>query len=194
MANSRYAIKYLSLAKCIQITDKSLIYLCKMGFFQHIKYLNLRGCTLVTDKFLKYFTGFHGLAHYARAIQQQQENHHRFSSGGGLCHQMMGSEVRLLPAIPLHLKSLDLSKCAITDKSLEYLCRLVAVKPDVLKRLSVRSCENVSDEGVKMLAVNCRNLQHLNVTRCGRVTASSLREVKRNCKCCIIQHTNFSFC
>lgn len=170
-----------------------------MGFFQHIKYLNLRGCTQVTDKFLKYFTGFHGLSHYARALNNPQSQ--RTTCGGGLLSAQMANcgngsldQMRLLPAIPLFLKSLDLSKCAITDKSLEYLCRLVAVKPDVLKRLSVRACENVSDEGVRLLAVYCRALQHLNVTRCARVTASSLRDVKRNCRSCIIQHTNFSFC
>ncbi len=54
---SKFRIKYLSLAKCPQITDNSLIYLSKTGFFSQIKYLNLRGCTQITDKFIKYFTG-----------------------------------------------------------------------------------------------------------------------------------------
>lgn len=184
--NSRYRIKYLSLAKCVQITDKSLIYLCKMGFFHQIKYLNLRGCTLITDKFLKYFTGFHGLLNYAKMKQQKQEISNLSSLG---CY-----EPRLLPSIPLNLKSLDMAKCSITNKSLEYLCRLVSIKPDVLKRLSLRCCENITDDGIKLLALYCRNLQHLNVTKCSKITSNSLRDIKRNCKCCIIQHTNFSFC
>ena len=187
--NSRYGIKYLSLAKCVQITDKSLIFLCKMGFFLHIKYLNLRGCSQVTDKFLKHFTGFHGLVNYAKATQHQQYvKKDDISITPGL------ESLRLLPAIPLYLKSLDLSKCSITNKSIEYLCRLVSVKPDILKRLSLRSCENITDEGVRLLAIYCRNLQHLNVAKCSKVTSISLRDIKRNCKCCIIQHTNFSFC
>ncbi len=47
---SKFHIRYLSLAKCNLITDKSLIYLCKVGFFEQIKYLNLKGCALITGK------------------------------------------------------------------------------------------------------------------------------------------------
>ena len=48
----KFHIKYLSLAKCELVTDKSLVYLCKAGFFEHIKYLNLRGCVQVTGSYI----------------------------------------------------------------------------------------------------------------------------------------------
>ena len=191
--HSRFKMKYLSLAKCIQITDKSLIYLCKLGFFQQIKYFNLRGCTSITDKFMKYFTG-------AQFIQKVRLN---YQSGNCekinylnleniLKNNKSPKELKLI--FPLQLKSLDLAHCQITDKSIEYLCRLISVKPDILHRLSLRSCDNITDKGIRLLALNCSNLQHLNVTKCSNLTSKSLKEVKVNCKSCIIQHTNFSFC
>jgi hypothetical protein len=53
----RYKIKYLSLAKCPLISDKSLIYLTSLSFFNQIKYSNLRGSGIISDKFVNYFTG-----------------------------------------------------------------------------------------------------------------------------------------
>lgn len=190
MAPSRFKIKYLSLAKCTLITDRSLVHLCKAGFFQQIKYLNLRGCTQVTDKFVKYFTGFYGLNRTTTTTRHTNAT----TSETALNSSGNYYESKLVPYVPLNLKSLDMAKCCISNKSIEYLCRLVAIKSDILKRLSVRCCDRIDDDGIRMLAMYCKNLQHLNVTKCTKVTSNSLREIKKNCKSCLIQHTNFSFC
>ncbi|CAF0990050.1 unnamed protein product [Brachionus calyciflorus] len=177
----KYKIKYLSLAECPLITDYSLIYLCKLGFFKNIKYLNLRGCTKITDKFTKYFVGSNMIV---KLIQNE------FTTEA----ETNFSKLKMKFMIPFDLKSIDLSKCSISDKSIEYLCRLAAINPDSLQRLSLRSCDDISDYGIKHLAINCKNLQSLNVTKCNKVTAQSLKEIKKNCPSCVIQHTNFSFC
>jgi hypothetical protein len=176
---AKFHIKYLSLAKCSQISDKSLIYLCKAGFFQEIKYLNLRGCSLVTDRFMKYFT-----------CSQVVTNHLLSTTNPDFI-------LNLNLALPLHLKSIDLSKCSITDKSIEYLCRLVALKPNRiydLGKLNLRGCTNLTDQSIRLLALNFKELNHLNITNCVRVSDDSLKEIKFNCKSCIIQHSIFSFC
>ena len=173
-----YKLKYLSLAECPLITDYSLIYLCKVGFFQQIKYLNLRGCSKITDKFIKYMVGANFIA---RFIQDEL----MVSSLSKIQHKFF---------IPLELRTIDLSKCSISDKSIEYLCRLAILKPDSLKRISLRYCDGITDIGIRNIAANCRNLQSLNVTKCANVSSQSLREIKKNCPSCVIQHTNFSFC
>ncbi len=172
----KFEIKYLNLAQCIQITDESLIHLCKQGFFKSIKRLNLRGCTLVTDKFMKYFSG----SCYIQKLQAHYDANKWNSTG-------------LHDFIPFQLKSLDLAKCSLTDKSLEYLCRMISIE-DNLERLCVSGCLNISDYGVRILSLNCKRLLRLNVKKCRLVTARSLKEMKLNCHRCVIQHTNFSIC
>jgi hypothetical protein len=168
----RYKIKYLSLAKCPHISDKSLIYLANLGFFNQIKYLNLRGCIMVTDKFIKYFTG----------SNSEMRNELNFSRKQGLSK------------LPVQLKSIDLGKCSVSNKSLEYLCRLVNLVPTALQRLSLRNLDFIDDNGIRIVAKNIRHLQHLNVAKCPKITSNSLQEVKKNCKSCIIQHTSLTFC
>ena len=180
-STTRFKIKYLSLAKCPLITDSSLIYLSKVGFFAQIKYLNLRGCSGVTDKFMKYFTG-------SKMIKSIRFDELKESSSFS---EAKNSDKL---ALPCQLKSLDLAKCSITDKSIEYLCRLATFKPNVLQRLSLRACDSITDNGVLLLALNCRQLQHLNLTKCNKITTQSLKKIKENCQECIVQHTNFSFC
>ena len=168
----RYKIKYLSLAKCPHISDKSLIYLANLGFFNQIKYLNLRGCVMVTDKFIKYFTGSNSTTRNELHLSRKQG----------------------LSKLPVQLKSIDLGKCSISNKSLEYLCRLVHLVPTALQRLSLRNLDFIDDNGIRIVAKNIRHLQHLNVAKCPKITSNSLQEVKKYCKSCIIQHTSLTFC
>jgi F-box/leucine-rich repeat protein 7 len=184
IAKSR--IKYLSLAKCPQITDNSLIYLSKIGFFSQIKYLNLRGCCQISDKFVKYFTG--GGSRSPPKLKFDQENIEKDDSS-------FSSDIHnYRNHIPFQLKSLDLSKCQITDKALQYICRTLSHKTNSLQRLNLRYCEGITDDGIKLLALHCKHLQHLNVTKCNKITAHALKQIKINCQSCIIQHTHFSFC
>jgi hypothetical protein len=88
-----------------------------------------------------------------------------------------------------------MSKTLITDKTIEYLTRLVTLKPDYeLSKLNLRACASVTDSGIKLLSINFRSMQNLNLVDCGRITEESLRDIKNNCRCCVIQHTVFSFC
>ena len=192
-SSPRFKIKYLSLAKCSQVTDKSLIYLCKLGFFQQIKYFNLRGCVLVTDKFMRYFTGAQFIQKIKLNYQTGNTEKINYLNLENLIRNNKFSK-DLRQVFPFQLKSLDLARCQISDKSIEYLCRLVSIKQDTLQRLSLRNCENITDRGIKLLALNCNHLSLLNVTKCSNVTSKSLKEIKNNCQSCIIQHTNFSFC
>ncbi|RNA11535.1 F-box LRR-repeat 7, partial [Brachionus plicatilis] len=162
----------ISLAECPLVSDCSLIYLSKVGFFHQIRYLNLRGCAKVSDKFTKYLVGASVIV---RFIQSEF---------------MLASLSRMQQKffIPFELKTIDLSKCSISDKSIEYLCRLVSVKPDLLHRISLRCCDGITDSGIRLLAANCRNLQSLNVTKCANVSSQSLKEIKKNCPSCFFFH------
>ena len=173
-------LKYLSLANCFQIGDNSLIYLCKKGFFQHIKYLNLKGCVKITDKFVKFLTG-------AKFIQRLQL---QFRWNSVDCKSMP----QLDKSIPIHMKSLNLANCSITDKSIEYICRLISINPLVMQRLCLNNCRHITDCGMQILALNCRNLQRLKVKKCPQISSKLLKSIKLNCHDCIIQHTRFSFC
>ncbi len=182
-----FRLKYLSLAKCSRITDSSLIYLTEKGFFSHIKYLNLRECVLVTDKFVKRFAA-------ANLLKKLQLKYSTKCQCEFEWKQIIKSELKA-STMPLHLKTLDLSKCSITDKSIEYLSRLISVNPlNILQRLYVSGCDKITDSGIRILALNCKNLRYLNVKQCNMITAKSLKTIKLNCNGCIIQHTNFSFC
>lgn len=61
-----------------------------------------------------------------------------------------------------------------------------------LKRLSLKSCESITGQGLQIVAANCFDLQMLNVQDC-EVSVEALRFVKRHCKRCVIEHTNPAF-
>jgi len=63
-----------------------------------------------------------------------------------------------------------------------------------LKKLSVKSCELVSDEGIRQIAFYCRGLQQLNIQDCAGVSLDGYRAVKKYCRRCVIEHTNPGFC
>ena len=175
---SNFLLKYLNLSKCYQITDESLINLSNKGFFKDIKHLNLRGCNLVTDKFVKVFSG-------AKHIQILQKH---FDSD-----QQIWNSKGMSDFIPFQLRTFDLSYCSITDKSIEYLCRMISIE-DNMERLFISHCFYVTDYGIRILALNCKGLKHLDVRKCDKITAKSLKDIKVSSNSCIIQHTNFSFC
>lgn len=175
---SKSQLKYLNLSKCFQITDESLMNLSNKGFFKQIRHLNLRGCHLITDRFVKAFSG----AKHIQTLQKHFENDQQTWNTKGM-HGF----------IPFQLRTLDLSYCSVTDKSIEYLCRMISVE-DNMERLFLSNCTNITDYGIRILALNCKVLKHLDVRKCEKITAKSLKEIKITCNSCIIQHTNFSFC
>ena len=176
---TKFQIKYLNMSRCSQITDESLIYLSNQGFFKAIRHLNLRNCNLITDKFMKFLSG-------SRYIQKLN-NHFELT-------QQNWNPMGLEEFVPFQLKSLDLAFCPlITDKSIEYLCRMISVN-DNLEKLYLSNCPEITDYGIRILALNCKLLSSLNVKKCPKITSRSLKDIKINCRSCIIQHTNFSFC
>jgi F-box and leucine-rich repeat protein 7 len=84
---------------------------------------------------------------------------------------------------------LDVGKCDITDVGLKALSEGV---PN-LKKLSVKSCDAITDRGIIGIAYYCRGLQQLNIQDC-QITIEGYRAVKKYCKRCVIEHTNPGFC
>lgn len=62
-----------------------------------------------------------------------------------------------------------------------------------LKKLALRGCELVGDDGLEAVAYYCRGLTQLNIQDTP-VTLRGYRAVKKYCKRCVIEHTNPGFC
>ncbi|KAJ3050976.1 hypothetical protein HK097_008053 [Rhizophlyctis rosea] len=99
------------------------------------------------------------------------------------------------------LRILDLSFCggAVTDESLEVLCSPPSLAPGVdgygfpvvgggnqpqrpslnqtLRRLSIRGCVQVTDEGIAVLEKWCKGLRMINVSQCKGVTVDGVKKI-----------------
>lgn len=62
-----------------------------------------------------------------------------------------------------------------------------------LKKLALRGCELIGDDGLEAVAYYCRGLTQLNIQDTP-VTLRGYRAVKKYCKRCVIEHTNPGFC
>ncbi|KAL3881832.1 hypothetical protein ACJMK2_028224 [Sinanodonta woodiana] len=114
-----------------------------------------------------------------------------------------------------HLKTLDLSECDVTDKTLQSLCRcpqlrkidLNAAKQSritittegvrslaqsccYLQTVYLRRCLNITDEAIISLSQNCPRLQYLNVGGCQELTDLSLKALGENSS--FLQSVNFA--
>ncbi len=61
-----------------------------------------------------------------------------------------------------------------------------------LKKLSLKNCDMISDEGIQYIAYYCRGLQNLNIQDC-QITIEGYRAVKKYCKRAVIEHTNLAW-
>jgi hypothetical protein len=211
-------LRELSMSQCGKLTDSGIKYLgitnsksdeSKSGTFPSasidkpreqlslkIKCLSLAKCALITDESLVFLcqVGFF-----------KQIKYLNLKGCSGISDRFVryfcGLEDRYL--IPLQLKSLDLSKCLVTDKSLEYICYLNGLKSDKLKRLLLESCKQITNEGIKLLAQPSstnpnsnvmKRLKFLNIKNCNKISRQLIDEMRLEFKQCSIVFCSFSNC
>ena len=105
------------------------------------------------------------------------------------CEAVSDDAIEVISKSCHRLKSLDIGKCDVTDVGLKLLAEQCGT---CLRKLSLKSCEMISDAGLQSVAYYCRELQQLNIQDCP-VTVESYRMIKKFCKQCIIEHTNPGF-
>lgn len=131
-------LNYLNLSRCEEITDDGLDYLI---MFSALKSLKLTQCKITSE----------GLRHIPESVEfldlSKCENITHFSHLNkniifslilSECNSVLDKE---LETIPNYIRQLDLSKCKITDKGLEYL-------PPKLTFLKVSGCPNITTPGI----------------------------------------------
>ncbi|XP_070535426.1 F-box/LRR-repeat protein 7-like isoform X2 [Ptychodera flava] len=165
-------LRELSVSDCYRITDYALRDIARSN--PRLRYLSVAKCDLVTDIGVRY------IAKYCYKI--------RYLNVRG-CEQVTDVAMEHLARNCQRLRSLDIGKCtAITDAGLI----IVAANCMGLRRLSIKSCLGITDKGILALAKCCPDLQQLNIQDCN-LTLEAYHAVKRQCKRCIIEHTNPAF-
>ena len=164
-------LRELSMSDCIQVTDFGLYELAKLG--PNLRYLSVAKCDQISDS---------GIQQMARLCYKL-----RYLNVRG-CESISDNALNILAKGCTRLKSLDIGKCDVTDLGL----KLLGEFSSSLRKLSVKSCEMISDEGIKYIAYHCKGLQHINIQDCP-ITVEGYRTLKKFCKKCIIEHTNPGF-
>ncbi|XP_044269488.1 F-box/LRR-repeat protein 7 [Tribolium madens] len=164
-------LKELSVSDCVNITDFGLYELGKLG--PVLRYLSVAKCHQVSDA---------GLKVIARRCYKL-----RYLNARG-CEAVSDDAIIFLARSCTRLCALDIGKCDVSDAGL----RALAESCPNLKKLSLRSCDLVTDRGVQCVAYFCRGLQQLNIQDC-QITLEGYRAVKKYCKRCVIEHTNPGF-
>ncbi|XP_002740625.1 F-box/LRR-repeat protein 7-like [Saccoglossus kowalevskii] len=166
------ALRELSISDCHRITDYALREVAKLN--TRLRYLSVAKCEHVTDVGVRY------IAKYCFKI--------RYLNVRG-CYQITNLSMEHLARNCQRLRSLDVGKCtAISDVGLSK----VAANCMSLRRLSIKSCTSITDKGISALSKCCPDLQQLNIQECN-LSLEAYRAIKRECKRCIIEHTNPAF-
>eukprot|EP00095_Tigriopus_kingsejongensis_P010599 maker-scaffold818_size92908-snap-gene-0.24 protein:Tk10599 transcript:maker-scaffold818_size92908-snap-gene-0.24-mRNA-1 annotation:"f-box lrr-repeat protein 7" len=165
------SLRELSISDCVQITDFGLYELAKLG--PNLRYLSVAKCDRISDS---------GVKQIAKLCYKL-----RYLNVRG-CEAVSDEAVDTLARSCSRLRSLDIGKCDVTDVGLKVLSENC---PN-LKKLSVKSCEMVSDQGIQLIAYYCRGLQQLNVQDCP-ISSEGYKTVKKFCRRCIIEHSNPGF-
>ncbi|TRY69163.1 hypothetical protein TCAL_13793 [Tigriopus californicus] len=165
------SLRELSISDCSHITDFGLYELAKLG--PNLRYLSVAKCDQISDS---------GVKQIAKLCYKL-----RYLNVRG-CEAVSDEAVETLARSCSRLRSLDLGKCDVTDVGLKVLSENC---PN-LKKLSVKSCEMVSDQGIQLIAYYCRGLQQLNVQDCP-ISSKGYKTVKKFCRRCIIEHSNPGF-
>ena len=164
-------LREFSVADCHRITDFGIRDLVKLG--PHLRYLSIAKCVKITDLSMK------------QVIRHCQNIRYLNMRG---CDAVSDKTLGYLAKYSKRLISLDIGKCDITDTGL----KVFAENCQQIRRLSLKSCESITDQGVITLAQFCRNLQQLNIQEC-LLSVDAYRMIRKNCKRCIIEHTNPGF-
>ncbi|XP_029646690.1 F-box/LRR-repeat protein 7 isoform X1 [Octopus sinensis] len=164
-------LKDLSISDCPNITDFGIMELSRME--PDLRYLSIAKCDKISDVGIKY------IAQHSLKL--------RYLNCRG-CEAISDDSLERVVKRCHRLRSLDVGKCDITDRGLFILAK----HAPHLKRLSVKSCFAITDRGIILLAEHCRHLQQLNIQDC-HLSVDAYRTVKKNCRFCIIEHTNPGF-
>jgi F-box/leucine-rich repeat protein 7 len=137
------SLRYLSLAKCVQISDVGLKQVAR--FCYKLRYLNVRGCEAVSDQ---------GLACIARSSGPRLK-----ALDVGKCDRITDEGLKAISESCPNLRKLGLRECdLVSDTGLSlvaYYCRL-------LTHLNIADCPYVSQEGYRYVKRFCKRcvIQH----------------------------------
>ncbi|XP_041982921.1 F-box/LRR-repeat protein 7 [Aricia agestis] len=166
------ALKELSVSDCTGVTDFGLYELAKLG--PALRYLSVAKCSQVSDS---------GISTLARRCYKL-----RYLNARG-CGAVGDDGAEAVARGCSRLRALDLGATDVSETGLQILARCC---PN-LKKLALRGCELIGDDGLEAVAYYCRGLTQLNIQDTP-VTVRGYRAVKKYCKRCVIEHTNPGFC
>ncbi|GBP66154.1 hypothetical protein EVAR_83934_1 [Eumeta japonica] len=136
------ALKELSVSDCAGVTDFALYELAKLG--PALRYLSVAKCIQVSDS---------GISTLARRCYRL-----RYLNARGCC--ALGDDgVEAIAKGCSRLRALDLGATDVGERGLQILARCC---PN-LKKLALRGCELITDEGLEAVAYYCRGLTQLNI-------------------------------
>ncbi|HJN38255.1 MAG TPA: hypothetical protein QF353_05725 [Gammaproteobacteria bacterium] len=94
---------------------------------------------------------------------------------------LIGRNLRLnLAAQCQYLRNLSLND-QVTDKYIKDVMELV-LYPESLTKLNLRSCTQITNDGLKALVKHCKNLTELNLPVCLKITDEGIVALAKNCK------------
>lgn len=166
VASHCHHLKELSTSDCFKIRDFSLKEIARN--IPGLKYLSVAKCS-VSDTGIKYLG-----RHCVRL---------KYLNVRG-CEAITDVGIAFVVQNCLKLRSLDIGKCDITDS----VMNTIGIHCPQLKKLSIRGCDKVSDNGIKSIAAQCCHLQYFNVQECN-VSFESFTFIRQHCRNCIIEHT-----
>jgi F-box and leucine-rich repeat protein GRR1 len=137
-------LRNVVLAKCVNITDRSLVYLSQLEHSLH--YLHLGHCSNITDR------GVAVLVKRSPRIQYIDV---------ACCTQLTNQAVIDLATLP-RLKRIGLVKCQnITDLAIQALAKR---KDNTLERIHLSYCTQITLLAIRTLVNECNRLTHLSLT------------------------------
>lgn len=166
IASHCHHLKELSTSDCFKVRDFSLKEIAKNA--PGLKYLSVAKCP-VSDTGIKYIG-----RHCVRL---------KYLNVRG-CEAVTDIGLAYVVQNCLKLRSVDIGKCDVTDNVLH----TIGIHCPQLKKLSIRGCSKLSDEGIRSIATQCCNLQYFNVQECN-LSYETFTYIRQHCRNCIIEHT-----
>ncbi|XP_020917467.1 F-box/LRR-repeat protein 7-like [Exaiptasia diaphana] len=166
IASHCHHLKELSTSDCFKIRDFSLKEIAKNT--PGLRYLSVAKCP-VSDTGIKYIG-----RHCVRL---------KYLNIRG-CDAVTDIGIAYVVQNCLKLRSIDIGKCNITDNVLH----TIGIHCPQLKKLSIRGCIKLTDEGIRSIATQCCNLQYFNVQECN-LSYDTFTYIREHCRNCIIEHT-----
>lgn len=152
-------LEVLDLGGCCNITNDALRF-CAEGLMC-LKNLNIRSCRHVSDL---------GIAHISGLTESVAGNTDLNNLSLQDCQKITDVALSNIARGLQKLEVLNLSFCCgVRDIGLAHLASLKC-----LKKINLRSCDNIGDEGVSTLAYGCSFLTSLDVSFCDRISDDSL--------------------